>query len=188
MSPRQGINTSKVIEVAIKIADEEGLESVTIATLAKELNIRPPSLYNHISGLSEVHQALSFFGLEQLYKYMIKESESLTKEAAIHGLAKGYIDFARKHPGLYAATLTAPNGNSDLQIAGESVVTLVINALSFLKLDEETMIHSVRGLRSILHGFASLEQQMGFGIPLDLDESIHYTIETFLQGCGRKVK
>ena len=36
--------------------------------------------------------------------------------------------------------------------------------------------------RSICHGFASIEQQGGFGLPLDLDISLHVLLETFIKG------
>ncbi|MCY9017797.1 WHG domain-containing protein, partial [Priestia megaterium] len=40
-------------------------------------------------------------------------------------------------------------------------------------------------LRSILHGFSSLEQQGGFGIPLSTDETLDFLIRTFVLGLQR---
>ena len=43
-------------------------------------------------------------------------------------------------------------------------------------------IHAVRALRSLIHGFATLEQGGGFGIPLDLDESFRRLIAIYIAG------
>lgn len=66
MSPRMGITQEKIVESAIEFVDEEGFSALTIATLSKRLNIRPPSLYNHISGLHEIQAALAVKGLTML--------------------------------------------------------------------------------------------------------------------------
>lgn len=43
-------------------------------------------------------------------------------------------------------------------------------------------IHAVRGLRSIVHGFATLEAGGGFGMPLDRDESFLRLLRAYLAG------
>ncbi|WP_347439457.1 TetR-like C-terminal domain-containing protein [Fodinisporobacter ferrooxydans] len=37
-------------------------------------------------------------------------------------------------------------------------------------------------MRSMLHGFASLEQRGGFNLRLDVDRSLHLLIDAFLAG------
>ncbi|WP_407270932.1 TetR/AcrR family transcriptional regulator [Radiobacillus sp. PE A8.2] len=183
MSPRIGLTADMIVQVAIDIANKEGTHAVTIASVAKQLNVRPPSLYNHISGLTELHRSMTLKGLIQLHDTLVNATKDHQREAAITALTKGYMSFARKHKGLYEATLDAPK-EKDLEItqASEKIVALVLQTLAYLELNEENALHAVRGLRSILHGFASLEQHGGFGIPLDIDESINYTIQTLLRG------
>ncbi len=40
----------------------------------------------------------------------------------------------------------------------------------------------MRGLRSIVHGFVSLEMTGGFGMPVGLDASFNWLIRTFIAG------
>jgi hypothetical protein len=49
-------------------------------------------------------------------------------------------------------------------------------------LEEEAALHVARGLRSIFHGFSSIEQRGGFGLPLDIDLSYRMLIDTYLEG------
>lgn len=43
-----------VIQAASDIADEKGLNNLSLKTVAEKLNIRTPSLYNHINCLDEL--------------------------------------------------------------------------------------------------------------------------------------
>ncbi|PLR76302.1 TetR family transcriptional regulator [Bacillus sp. V3-13] len=183
MSPRIGLDLQIILQAATQIADTEGIEAVTLASLAKKLKIRPPSLYNHVDGLHGLRKKLAIYGLEQLYNRLVREAIGRSGDDAVRALGKEYVAFARSHPGLYEATLLAPDPRDpEVQQAGSKIVDLAVRLMNAYGLEDEAAIHAVRGLRSILHGFASLEQRGGFGIPLDLDVSLRLLIDTFISG------
>lgn len=191
MSPRPkvALDLETVIEAAADIADQFGVQEVTLANLAKRLNIRPPSLYNHVEGLPGLRKELAILGLNQLYAELSATAVGLTGEKAIIELSKTYINFARKHPGLYEATLLAPDPkDQDVQVSGGKIVDLTINVLREYDLEGDSALHAVRGLRSILHGFSSLEQKGGLELALDLDVSLRLIIKAFLAGIGELKK
>ncbi|WP_419719859.1 TetR-like C-terminal domain-containing protein [Lysinibacillus fusiformis] len=71
-------------------------------------------------------------------------------------------------PGLYDASTRFPDANnSDVKQAQESIVQLVLRVLETFHLQDEMAIHMVRGLRSILHGYTSIEQLGAFGMALN---------------------
>ncbi|OKL35684.1 TetR/AcrR family transcriptional regulator [Domibacillus mangrovi] len=187
MAPRAGIDVDTVLQKAVEIIDRDGYEDLSIGKLAKALSIRPPSLYNHIGGLSELKQRLAVLGCGKLYEQMIRAAVGLSGDDAVYALSLAYVYFARQHRGLYEATFRAPYLHApDLKEAQEKVVQIVVQVLAVYELDEETTLHMVRGLRSMLHGFTSIEQTGGFGLPLNLDESFHMMIKTFLKGLPIK--
>ncbi|TYP76602.1 TetR/AcrR family transcriptional regulator [Paenibacillus methanolicus] len=181
--PRIGLDLPAVIRAATEIADAQGLEAVTLASLAQKLQIRSPSLYNHVNGLPELRRQLALSGLTQMSELFASALAGKTGDEAIRAFSYAYLDFARAHPGLYEAVQRAvdPDDNR-LQEAAGSVVGMAVNALEVYGLRGEAAIHAVRGLRSFLHGFANLEKQGGFGIPLDLDVTFRLIIDTFLAG------
>ncbi|MNI01203.1 Bacterial regulatory protein, tetR family [compost metagenome] len=183
MSPRAGLDTHTLVLAAAEIADEQGIEEVTLAALAARLGVRSPSLYNHINGLQGLRSLLAVHGLELLNAAIAAASEGLKGDAAVYAMGQAYVDFARKHPGLYETTLRAPEeGHSELERASEQVLSLIIGLLSCYGLDAEGELHAVRGLRSLLHGFAALENKGGFGMPLDTNISLNWLISTFIAG------
>lgn len=184
MSPRQGLDFKKVIQTGESLANREGFYAVTIATLAKELNVRPPSLYNHIKGLEELRKELALSGLQQLYHLLKSAVEHASREEAVSRLSKAYVSFVRKSPGIYEATATvAPRiQDEEVQKASDNIVFLVLDVLKPYHLPENEALHAVRSLRSILHGFSSLEQKGGFGMSLSADETLDFLIRTFELG------
>ena len=187
MSPRQGLDFKKVIQTGENLANREGFYAVTIASLAKELNVRPPSLYNHIKGLEELRKELALSGLQQLYHLLKSAVEHASAEDAVYQLSKAYVSFVRQSPGIYEATATvAPRiKDEEVQKASDNILFLVLDVLKPYQLPENEALHAVRSLRSILHGFSSLEHKGGFGMSLSTDETLDFLIRTFALGLHR---
>jgi AcrR family transcriptional regulator len=189
MSPRIGLNLQTILQTATQIANEEGVEAITLATLAKKLAVRPPSLYNHIDGLSGLRRKLAIHGMEDLHSKLTQAAIGRSKDEAVHAIADAYVAFVRDQPGLYEITIsTSALEDTEIQLAGQKIVDLTIQVLNGYGLEEDAALHAVRGLRSILHGFSSLEQKGGFGLPLDLDISLHLLIDSFLAGIDKMKK
>ncbi|WHY78520.1 TetR/AcrR family transcriptional regulator [Neobacillus sp. WH10] len=189
MSPRPkiGLDLTTILDAAGELADQYGMQEVTLANLAKKLGIRPPSLYNHFEGLPGLRKKLSIYGIEKIYEEMADAAIGVSGTEAVLAISKAYVNFARKHPGIYEATLFAPDpGDKDVQQAGAKIVDLSVRVLQVYHLKGDLALHAVRGLRSILHGFSALEQRGGFKLSLDLDESLMFIIKAFLVGLGEE--
>jgi len=187
--PRIGLDLTTILEAAGEIADLHGVHEVTLANLAKKLGIRPPSLYNHFEGLPGLRKQLAIHGIDRLYEVMADAAIGVSGTEAVLAISKAYVNFARKHPGIYEATLFAPDPeDEDVQQAGTKIVDLSVRVLQAYRLEGDLALHTVRGLRSILHGFSSLEQRGGFKLSLDLDESLMIILKAFLAGIGEDTR
>lgn len=181
--PRIGLNLPTLIHAATEIADNQGLEAVTIALLAQKLKIRSPSLYNHVKGLPDIRRQLALSGIAQMSEVFTRALVGKSGDAAVQAFCYAYLTFARAHPGLYEAVQRAAEPDDKLlKEAGGDMVQIAVKALEEYGLRGDEAIHSVRGMRSMLHGFVSLERQGGFGYPLDLDVTFRLIVQTFLEG------
>jgi AcrR family transcriptional regulator len=52
--PRPGLSQSKIVEAAVRVADREGLDAVSMAKVAAELGTAPMSLYRHVASKEEL--------------------------------------------------------------------------------------------------------------------------------------
>lgn len=185
MSPRMGITQEKIMDTAAAFIDEEGFSALTIATLSKRLNIRPPSLYNHVSGLHEIQAALAVKGLSMLCEEGIHVTEGLDKEEAILAFARQYVEFVREHPGLYEAAFSHME-EKKVRSEAERLAEFVQSIMCRFGVKEEEMTHVVRGLRSLLHGFGDISNKKGFQRKEQLEDSVSYAVRLYISGVLQK--
>jgi AcrR family transcriptional regulator len=186
MPHRAGLDQATVVEAAARLVDEEGLEQLTLGRLAERLGVRTPSLYNHVAGLPGLKHELALYCLRELLDRLLRATIGKSRAEAILALADAYRAYAREAPGRYALTLQAPApSDQELQAVAQELVDVVRAVLAPYRLSGEEAIHAIRSLRSIVHGFSSLEVAGGFGMPVDLDASFHWLINLFIAGLSR---
>ena len=187
MSPRAGLNRAAVVEAAAALADEGGLENLSLADLAGRLGVRKPSLYNHVAGIGDLKQGLALVGLRELGRRLSRAAAGKAGDEGLFALAEAYRRFVKQRPGLYEATVRSYRlydpENLELGAAEEEAMGTVLAVLASCGVrGEEEAVHAARGLRSIAHGFATLEEEGGFGMSLDPDESFRRLMRAFAAG------
>lgn len=181
--PRAGLDRAAVIAAAAGLADREGLPALTLARLAAELGVRTPSLYNHVRGLPDIERELAIAGIREVNVRMLRAAAGRSGRDALVAVGIAYRRFARERPGLYAASLRAPaRDDAEHQREGNDVVGTVVAVLSGFGLSGDDALHATRGLRAVIHGFVSLEAAGGFGLALDLEESLTRLLQAFAAG------
>lgn len=183
MPRRPGLDRAAVGRAAAVMADERGLMGLSLADLAAQLGVRPPSLYNHIPSMAALQRDLAVLGVRELGARLARAAVGKAGDGAVIALADAYRAFVRERPGLYAATQQAPaSDDEEWRAEAGEVVAIVGATLAEYGLQGDDAIHAIRALRSLLHGFATLEAQGGFGIPLDLDVSFRRLLDIFIAG------
>jgi AcrR family transcriptional regulator len=180
---RAGLSAEAVVSAAAALADREGLEAVTLARLAADAGVRPPSLYAHVAGLDDVRRRLAIRGARELAAVLREAATGRSGGDALRAIAAAHRDHARRHPGTYLAAQRAPaKGDADAKAAAGEAVDVLRAVLAGYGLEGDDAIHAARALRAALHGFALLEAGGGFGIKLDVGESFSRLVEQLDRG------
>lgn len=192
MKPRAGLDKASVIITAAKIVNTEGAGALTINRLARELGVQPPSLYNHIEGMAGLWRELALLNANIMAESITRASIGKSGPAGIRSLAQAYRAYIQAYPALYQSSLRASR-NMDpvdtlLQAAEGRVVQVALAMVESFGLAGEEALHAVRALRSMVHGFATLEISGGFGLPLSLDESFDRLVEILILGLENMQK
>ena len=185
--PRAGLSRAAVVEAAGSLADEGGLENLSLVDLAGRLGIRKPSLYNHVAGIGDLRRELALMGLQELGRSLLRAAAGKAGDEGLFALAGAYRTFVKQRPGLYEATvrsyrLSYPD-DPELGAAETEALEPVLAVLASCGIrGTEEAIHAARGLRSVAHGFATLEEAGGFGISLDPNESFRRLVGAYVAG------
>ncbi len=186
MTRKRRIDTALIVAEAIQIANAQGLDKVTLAAVASVLEVRIPSLYNHINGLDDLHYRMGVWLVQSLGDVMRDAAVGQAGEDALRSIAYAYRAFVHQNPGLYHLLLRAPTAEqTELETAGESIIQLLGTVLRPYQLTKEHLLHAIRLWRSMLHGFADIEVSGGFGLPLDIDETFRYLIDGLVVNITR---
>jgi len=184
--PRTRLDQEQVVRAAVQIIDGEGSEALTLTALAQRIGVRTPSLYNHVAGLAGLRRELALFSTRQLGGCLSRASVGKTTDDALLALAEAFRYYIREHPGLYGLTVQASRFHDpvddEMAAAEADVVQVVLAVLGSYGLKGQPAVHAVRGLRSVVHGFATLEMAGGFGLPLDADESFRLLMQMLITG------
>ncbi len=63
---REPLNRDRVVAAAIELADEGGLDAITMRTLGDRLGVKAASLYNHVSGKEDVLEGMTDWATAQI--------------------------------------------------------------------------------------------------------------------------
>jgi AcrR family transcriptional regulator len=188
MPARPGLDREKIVHAAAELLDEARGGDITLGQVARRLGVRTPSLYNHIAGQDALRRGLALAGIRELGERIGRAAIGKAGSDAILAIGHAYRAFAHERPGLYQATLRAPAPDDiDLLAAVDDVLSILRIVLEPYGLSDEDEIHVIRALRSLAHGFVSLELAGGFGIPVDLNESYQRLLDQFLVGLRGQI-
>ena len=183
--PRAGLDKATVVEAAATLLNEEGVEALTLNRLAQELGVKTPSLYNHVAGLPGLYRELALLNARSLGERFTQAAIGKSGPAALVAVARAYRAYIKESPGVYLASLrssgTQQPVDAELSAAEESSLRVTVAVVASFGLTGDDALHAVRGLRSLVHGFATLEIAGGFGLPLSLDESFDRLLQMFVR-------
>ena len=187
--PRAGLTAADVVQAAADIADERGYQQLTIGLVAARLGIRAPSVYKHVSGLAELQHRLATRAMAELGDAVATAVAGRAGRDALAGLARACRDYVVAHPGRYAATVGAEfNGPGDpLLAAAGRVIELIAAVLRGYCIPEPDLVHAIRTVRCVLHGWCMLQLTNAFQWSGDVERSFEQLISFMdygLRGAG----
>ncbi len=183
--PRAGLDKETVVETAATLLNTEGAEALTLNRLAQELGVKTPSLYNHVDGLPGLYRELALLNARTLGERFTQAAIGKAGPVALIAIAQAYRAYIKESPGVYLASLRSSGAqqpvDAELSAAEETSLRVTVAVVASFGLTGEDALHAVRGLRSLVHGFATLEIAGGFGLSLSLDESFDRLLQMFLR-------
>ena len=186
--PRAGLDQTAVTAAGAALADEVGFSGLSMGLLAERLGVRTPSLYKHVASQADLAHRIAVLAMTELADAIRDATQGRTGSEALVAGAHAMRTYVLEHPGRYAAGNAAhPSGPDDPLIpAVGRVLASWAAMLHGYRLDPDQEIHALRMLRSILHGFATLEAIGSFQIDTDVDESFSWMIGFINQGLIAK--
>ncbi|MGA5877315.1 TetR/AcrR family transcriptional regulator [Streptomyces cellulosae] len=162
MTPRAGLTAERLTQAGATLADEVGFDHVTVSELARRFDVKVSSLYSHVKNSHDLKTRIALLALEELADRAADALAGRAGKDALVALANVYRDYAREHPGRYAAAQFRLDPETAAASAGVRHAKMTRALLRGYDLDEPDQTHAVRLLGSVFHGYVSIEMGGGF--------------------------
>jgi AcrR family transcriptional regulator len=178
---KRNLTKEKIIKIAFSLADEIGINQVTFQKIAKELNIKYQSLYNHFTNMDNLKTEMTVYFLNELNLKLMQRLVGKSGEDAIREYAYIYKKFAFENNAAYGLFISIPSTeNTELFRLAKETSHIIPKLLEFYIKDEVILVHKSRTLRSLLHGFVSLYTFGYFQGKINIEESFRVMIDDFI--------
>ncbi|WP_100487821.1 TetR/AcrR family transcriptional regulator [Sporolactobacillus pectinivorans] len=185
---KRNLTKDKIIQESAQLAEKIGIENLSLKKVAEHLHISSPSLYNHIKDLNDLKIGLSLLLMKHLGERIGAATIGRSAGEAIMAMAQAYYSFAKENPELYKTILWMPYLNKEILERGKHLSQMVNLNFQAYGLNHEQTTHKARELRSMMHGFISLEHAGYFKNDVAVSESYERMIKDFINQLGKRSK
>lgn len=180
---RAGLDKNLVIERAARLANEAGLENITLKLIADEFNVQTPSLYNHIKSLDDLKKGLMLYGWKQLEEKLLLAVVGVSGYDALRAMCYAFYEYATENPGVFNAMLWYNKFQDEETLnATKRLFTVLFKIMGTLSIPDETINHLIRTFRGFLEGYALLVNNGAFGNPISIRESFNLSVKVLMAG------
>lgn len=174
-----------MIDAAIRLVETEGPDALGVSRVARELGIKPPSIYNHVGKGDALALAVSIEGYRRLLATLQGHAAPMFDPRKQLGmLAYQTRAWALAHPHLYTVmSRTEPaNEHPEFRPLLTAMLELFGHPLEALGVQQGDTVHAIRGLRAAVHGFLLLENSGQYALNASVDASFDWLVSTLLDG------
>jgi AcrR family transcriptional regulator len=187
MSPAPARTSSEAIVAAARsILEEDGLDAVTMASVASRVGVRPPSLYKHVRDREELLVAMVGEAADDLRAVLATALERGPDDPRLRvtAVADAYRAFARRSPRAVALLFTDFGPDLAMPQARLAEAVRPVVELAGAIVGERDALPAARVLTAFVHGFTSMESAGAFRMGGDIDEAYRFGVAAIVRGLG----
>lgn len=184
MAPRNKFTREEMVEAAVRVVREKGIDALTAKALASELGVSTQPVFTCFHTIEEAKREVRTAAERMYDSYM---EEGIHMKVPFLGVGMQYINFAKEEPQLYRLLFltTSEDGSSSVMDALHHSQNLVRESLQqTYHIDAQTADRYYRDMWLVVHSLATLvvtggcpysEEEMGHiltGFSVSLCKSI----------------
>lgn len=127
------LSRKRIVEVALSIADTDGINAVSMHRVAKTLSVGSMTLYTYVGGKDDLMDAVASAAVESIRI----PDPALPWDARVRELARGTAVAARHHPSLPGLLMVRPPGS----VAALRPLEFLLQALRDAGVEDQDAAH-----------------------------------------------
>lgn len=154
----KALTAEAIVEAAVRIGDQERIESLTVRRLASDLGVGTMTLYSYFRSKEEIIDGVADYILG---RFVIPDVEGVGQDEAMRLIARALLDMMRLHPSVvYLLASRTTTSTMSMKAAMEDV----IGCLRRAGFQDEEAVRIYALLMIYTLGFASYQMPRPWGL------------------------
>jgi AcrR family transcriptional regulator len=172
-----------IVRAARDLLEADGLDGVTMATVAARVGVRPPSLYKHVRDRAALLGAVADVAAAEL-EAVVRQADPVTAAPAdrLRAVATAYRRYAARSPRAAALLFEVAEPSAAPSAGATSAATRPLLAIGAALAGARHALGTARLLAAFIVGFTTMEQAGAFRRGTEVDESFEFAIEALVRG------
>jgi AcrR family transcriptional regulator len=180
MPPRISFSRTDILNSALDVVRESGIESLTVRKVAEKMKGSTQPIYREFGTMEELEECVLRAAKEISLQYMLQAED---EESSFLAVGMGYIEFAKKEPGLFRLLYMSGITNHSYEKPDWPFDKIIAKMQKdhFLKnLDRETLKQLLMDMRTFTHGLCTMAHSSS-------DSSDSGTLRQLVHDMGEKL-
>jgi AcrR family transcriptional regulator len=152
-----------LVQAALREAEREGPEAISIKALAKQLGVSQPAPYRHFADRDALLQAATTEAFRQFNAILSEAIRKPSKHSKLSRFAQTALDFGLRRNGIYrlmfaSRTMACAATDGELHIAARETFALLVDSFEAPAVGLLRERHALQ-IWAALHGVISLAEQ-----------------------------
>ena len=152
-----------LVEAALRQAEREGPEAISIKALAKQLGVSQPAPYRHFADREALLQTATAEAFRQFNAIMREAIDKPSKRSKLSRFAQAALDFGLRRNGIYrlmfaSRLMACAASDSELHAAARETLALLVESFETPAVGLLRERHALQ-IWAALHGVISLAEQ-----------------------------
>lgn len=160
--PRANLSRAAVVDAAARLADRDGAAAVSMSSVAREVGVKPASLYEHVDGLSALLDGAHVLALGELAAAVADAVAGLAGADALRAFADAHRAYATAHPGRWELLQRVARPSTLASPEAARVGSLTLATLRGYPVPDDQRVHAVRLVSSTINGYLALTRNDAF--------------------------
>jgi AcrR family transcriptional regulator len=182
MSPAPAkISYAEIVDAAQHLLETQGLENLSMQSLAMTLGVRAPSLYKHIENKSHLVRVVLENLLLELGEVLENAGRKEDLNDSLRSMAIAYRNFAHEHSALYPLLYSSLSLDMQPDIKSSTIAVAPLLRAIELLVGKAKSLSAARIVVAFTHGFVDMELAGAFRLGGNVEEAFELGITSLLE-------
>jgi AcrR family transcriptional regulator len=177
------IDRESIIKTARQMIENEGVDNLSLRSLADELGVKAPSLYRYVANKTALLRAINERTTREMMEHLYTAAEpSLVASERMVAVAKAFRQFVHDNPASYMLSSNTPPDETRPDADERENLAIPLQEMFAEITGDADSLAAIRGAYAFIHGWVVLEVMQQFERGGDLDAHFERSFRAYIGG------